>query len=95
MFLPCFRGMWGLALVVCKLTTLKRELKKFNKDRFSDISSSLSETREARDFLKHVQTLLYSNLTFAPLQKLENESWRWFVEIIMAEESFLRQKSSV
>ena len=93
MFLPCFRGMWGLALVVCKLTTLKRELKKFNKDRFSDISSSLSETREARDFLK--QTLLDSNLTFAPLQKLENESWRWFVETIMAEESFLRQKSSV
>ncbi|GFS31692.1 RNA-binding KH domain-containing protein [Actinidia rufa] len=56
--------------VVSKFKTLKSELKKFNKDRFSDISARVAE---AREFLKNVQKLLDSKPTYAPLQKLNTE----------------------
>lgn len=75
-----------------KLKSLKKVLRRLNKEHFSDISERV---RAARDNLSRIQHLLQANPSDSGLWKEEVEAVNNYSRLIRAQESFLRQKSRV
>lgn len=81
-----------MVVLSVKLKRLKGVLREFNKKGYSGISSRV---QMARAELTRVQERCFTNLFDATLGLLEKEKMKTFVELSLAEESFLKQKSRV
>lgn len=74
------------------LKRLKKELKKLNKDQFSDLSNRVLRAKER---MENLQKLVQQNLLDGNLCKEEASAVKEYGDLSRAEENFFKQKSRV